>query len=208
MARKTAIFVNGGAGRSISSIPAIEKYIEDNADLDPIIICEGGTDAYKGHPKLHYRAYDNWHKNLFQDLLKDRDLLSPEPYRVWEYYNQKCSLGQAYDIAINDKGIRDLPRANLKLSKEEMLLARKMITEVKEKTGKDKIVVFQPFGRGAQPEKLEEKHKEMMIEQDKALISAKWEVSKENKSYLSQMNKDISAKIKELADIVKNRPII
>ena len=75
MARKTAIFVNGGAGRSISSIPAIEKYIEDNADLDPIIICEGGTDAYKGHPKLHYRAYDNWHKNLFQDLLKDRDLL-------------------------------------------------------------------------------------------------------------------------------------
>ena len=86
--------------------------------------------------------------------------MSPEPYRIWEYYNQKCSLGQAYDIAINDKGIRDLPRANLRLSKEEMLLARKMISEVKEKTGKDKIVVFQPFGRGAQPEKLDEKNKE------------------------------------------------
>ena len=41
-----------------------------------------------------------------------------------------------------------------------MLLARKMISEVKEKTGKDKIVVFQPFGRGAQPEKLDEKNKE------------------------------------------------
>ena len=76
MDRKTAIFVNGGMGRSISSIPAIEKYVEENADKDPIIICEGGTDAYKGHPKLHYRAYDTWHKNLFQDLLKDRDLLS------------------------------------------------------------------------------------------------------------------------------------
>ena len=95
MDRKTAIFVNGGMGRSISSIPAIEKYVEENADKDPIIICEGGTDAYKGHPKLHYRAYDTWHKNLFQDLLRDRDLLSPEPYRIWEYYNQKCSLGQA-----------------------------------------------------------------------------------------------------------------
>ena len=47
-----------------------------------------------------------------------------------------------------------------------------------------------------------------MIEQDKALISAKWEVSKENKSYLSQMNKDISVKIKDLADVVKNKPII
>ena len=72
MDRKTAIFVNGGMGRSISSIHPIEKYVEENADKDPIIICEGGTDAYKGHPKLHYRAYDTWHKNLFQDLLKDR----------------------------------------------------------------------------------------------------------------------------------------
>ena len=157
--RNTAIFINGGAGRTISSIPALEKFKEENPDDDFVIVCEGGTDFYKGHPDLFNRTYDVWHKNLFQDKLKDRNLLTPEPYRVWEYYNQKCSLGQAYDIAINDKGIRDLPRANLKLSKEEMLLARKMITEVKEKTGKDKIVVFQPFGRGAQPEKLEERIK-------------------------------------------------
>ena len=160
MDRKTAIFLNGGAGRMVSSIPAVEKYLEENPDKDPILICEGGTDVFKGHPKLHFRAYDNWHKNLFQDLLKDRDLISPEPYRIWEYYNQKCSLAQAYDIAINDKGIRDLPKPNLKLSKEELLLARKMIAEVKEKTGKDKVIVFQPFGRGAQPEELKESEKE------------------------------------------------
>ena len=160
MDRKTAIFLNGGAGRMISSIPAVEKYLEENPDKDPILICEGGTDVFKGHPKLHFRAYDNWHKNLFQDLLKDRDLISPEPYRIWEYYNQKCNLAQAYDIAINDKGIRDLPRPNLRLSKEELLLARKMIAEVKEKTGKDKVIVFQPFGRGAQPEELKESEKE------------------------------------------------
>lgn len=157
MTKKTALFFNGGAGRMISSIPAVEKYIEENPDKDPILVCEGGTDAYKGHPKLHFRAYDNWHKNLFQDLLKDRELISPEPYRIWEYYNQKCSLAQAYDIAINGKGIRDLPKPNLRLSKEELLYARQMIAEVKEKTGKDKIIVFQPFGRGAQPEKLSEK---------------------------------------------------
>ena len=54
----------------------------------------------------------------------------------------------------------------------------------------------------------EEKHKEMMIEQDKALISAKWEVSKENKLYLSRMNKDISKQLKELSDNVKNKRII
>ena len=57
-------------------------------------------------------------------------------------------------------------------------------------------------------EDIEHKFKELRIKQDKSLISARYKVSKENKLYLSQMNKDISAKIKNLADIVKNRPII
>tara|TARA_B110000902_G_scaffold198019_1_gene224704 strand:- start:215 stop:517 length:303 start_codon:yes stop_codon:yes gene_type:complete len=55
---------------------------------------------------------------------------------------------------------------------------------------------------------IEHLFKELRIKQDKDLISARYEVSNENKLYLSRMNKDISAKIKELADIVKNRPII
>jgi len=160
MSKKTAIFLNGGAGRMISSIPAVEKYLEENPEKDPILVCEGGTDAFKGHPKFHFRAYDHWHKNLFQDMLKDRELISPEPYRQWEYYNQKCSLAQAYDIAINGKGIRELSKPTIRLSKEELLMARQMITEVKEKTGKDKIVVFQPFGRGAQPEQISEKQQQ------------------------------------------------
>ena len=55
---------------------------------------------------------------------------------------------------------------------------------------------------------LEKWAKDIRTKQDKSIISAKDAVSKENKLYLSQMNKDISAKIKNLADIVKNRPII
>jgi biotin synthase-related radical SAM superfamily protein len=49
---------------------------------------------------------------------------------------------------------------------------------------------------------------ELRINQNKALISAKYKISKENQSYLSQMNKDISFKIKELTDTIKNKPII
>ena len=94
--RSKAFFVNGGAGRVISSIPAFEKYAETHDDF--VIVCEGGTDFFKGHPTLDGKVYDNWHKNLFQTELKDRDIVSTEPYRVWEYYNQKCSLAQAYDI--------------------------------------------------------------------------------------------------------------
>ena len=143
----SAFFINGGAGRTICSIPALENYAKENPKDDFIIVCEGGTDFYKGHPILHNKAYYVWHKNIFNDYLKDRKLYSPEPYRVWEYYNQKCSISQAYDIAINKKGVRELQRPKIYLSKEELIFARQMISEVKEKTKKEKIVVIQPFGR-------------------------------------------------------------
>jgi ADP-heptose:LPS heptosyltransferase len=148
--RSRAFFLNGGAGRMISAIPAFEKYEQESGDKDFIIICEGGTDVFKGHPTLDARTYDVWHKNLFVEKLKDRDIVSTEPYRVWEYYNQKCSIAQAFDIEINKKGIRPLPKPTLNLSKDELLTGRKLISDVKKQIKKSKIVVFQPFGRGIQ----------------------------------------------------------
>ena len=146
--RNSAFFINGGAGRVICSIPALEKYHQENPEDDFIIVCEGGSDFYKGHPVLHAKAYDVFHKNLFQDKLINMTLKSPEPYRTWEYYNQKASIAQAYDIEINNKGIRDLPKPTIKYSKEETVAMQHLIKEIKEKTKKDKVVVFQPFGRG------------------------------------------------------------
>jgi ADP-heptose:LPS heptosyltransferase len=153
MTKNTAFFINGGAGRVVCSIPALEKFAEENPDNNFIIVCEGGTEFYKGHPLLHAKAYDVWHKNLFEDKLKDMHLESPEPYRVWEYYNQKASLTEAYDIAINNKGVRTLPKPTIKLSKQEIIQAQQVITDVKEKTKKDKVIVFQPFGRSVFEEK-------------------------------------------------------
>lgn len=146
--RSKAFFINGGAGRVICSIPALEKYQEENPNDDFLIVCEGGTDFFKGHPTLYKRAYDHWHKNLFEEKLINMDIVTPEPYRVWEYYNQKCSLSQAFDIAINNKGIRELQKPTLRLSQDEIILGKDIVDEVKEKTKKDKVVVFQPFGRG------------------------------------------------------------
>jgi len=148
--RSKAFFINGGAGRVICSIPALEKYAEESGDNEFVIICEGGMDMYKGHPELHARCYDNWHKDLFEEKLKDKDIVSPEPYRIWEYYNQKCNLNQAFDIAINNKGIRDLQPPKLYLNIEEELAGKNLIAEVKEVTKKDKLIVIQPFGRGIQ----------------------------------------------------------
>lgn len=150
MSRSKAFFINGGAGRVICSIPALEKYEQESGDKDFIIVCEGGTDLFKGHPTLDDRTYDHWHKNLFKEKIKDRDVVSPEPYRVWEYYNQKCSLAQAFDIEINGQGVRELSKPNLYLSKEELLHGRQVIGEIKKTLKKDKTIIFQPFGRGIQ----------------------------------------------------------
>jgi len=147
--RSKAFFVNGGYGRVVCSIPAFEKYAEESGDEDFIIVCEGGTDAYKGHPILDERAYDVWHKNLFREKIKERDCVTTEPYRVWEYYNQECSLAQAFDIEINNKGIRELPKPKLYLSKEELLVGAQIVQEVKEKLKKDKVICIQPFGRSS-----------------------------------------------------------
>ena len=151
MTRSTAFFTNGGAGRHVCSIPAFEKYEQENPDDDFIIVCEGGMDVYKGHPTLHKRAFDVWHKGLFEDKIKDRNCVSTEPYRVWEYYNQKASLAQAFDIQINNKGVRDLPSPNIHLWSDELIGGIDLIEEVKEKTQKQKVIVFQPFGRSMQP---------------------------------------------------------
>ena len=85
--RSKVFFINGGAGRVVASIPALEKYAETHDDF--IIVCEGGMNFYRGHSILHKYAYDNWHKGLFEDKIKDRDCVTPEPYRQWHYYNQK-----------------------------------------------------------------------------------------------------------------------
>ena len=116
--RPKAFFLNGGMGRIISAIPALEKYQEANTDPDFIIVIEGICDILNGHPTLDGKTYDMYHKNLFHTKLVNMDIVSPEPYRVNEYFNQKCSIAQAFDILINKQGVRDLPKPTLVLSKE------------------------------------------------------------------------------------------
>jgi hypothetical protein len=147
--RSKAFFINGGAGRVICSIPAFEKYAETHDDF--IIVCEGGTDFYKGHPILHDKVYDSWHKGLFEKEIQHRDCVSPEPYRVWEYYNQKCNLVQAFDIIINElDSPRELQDPKIVLNKMELLTGYNSVEEIKAGTGKDKVLVVQPFGRSVE----------------------------------------------------------
>lgn len=148
MVRSKAFFLNGGIGRILCAIPALEKYHEESGDKDFLVVCEGAVDILKGHPVLDAKTYDIFHKNLFHTKLQSKDVVSLEPYRVWEYYNQKCNLSQAFDILINNKGIRELSKPTIILSKEEILQGKKIVEQIKTKIKHNKVIVFQPFGRG------------------------------------------------------------
>ncbi len=141
--------MNGGAGRVLSSIPAFEIYEKENPDDDFIIVCEGGMEMFAGHPTLHKRAFDNWHKGLFDNYIKDRTCVTLEPYRVWEYYNQKASITQAFDIQMSNKGVRKLEDPKMYLSSIEYAEGKEVVKEVREKSSKQRVIVIQPYGRSA-----------------------------------------------------------
>ena len=64
---------------------------------------------------------------------------------MWEYYNQKCSLSQAFDIIFNNKGVRELNKSAIHFSKDELLVGLKLVNEVKEKIKKDKVICIPTF---------------------------------------------------------------
>lgn len=146
--RSTAFQINGGLGRVICSIPALEKYQEAVPDDDFIIVSEFAVEAFAGHPTLHRRAYSTKSHNLFMDKIKDRNYYIPEPYAVWEYYNQKANIIEAFDISINNVGLRPLPVPSIFLNAYETTVAVDTLESLKCKNKKDKVLIIQPFGRG------------------------------------------------------------
>ena len=140
-----AFFINGGAGRVLCSIPALEHHAKTNKDF--VIVAESWGDLYLTSPILRERAFPMHHKNLFEDYLKDKEIISPEPYRLNAYFNQKANLIQAFDMLIN--GLDEVPETKelkLELPKDTQILGYNLVSEVKEKLKKDKVIVFQPFG--------------------------------------------------------------
>ena len=146
-----AFFINGGSGRVLCSMPGLEKYAEKNKDF--IIVAESWGELYLANKKLRDHVYFPMNKGLFDDKLKDKKIISPEPYRVNQYFNQKCNLIQAFDIEINElDDVRDTGELQLDLSKKEQIDGYNIVAEVRETLNKDKVVVFQPFGQSSKKE--------------------------------------------------------
>ena len=150
MTRKKVFSIDGGAGRAICAIPALEKYARLNPEEDWNIIIGGWDALYFGNPLLQERTYSMDVKGLFNNLIKDSQIIHPEPYTQWQYYNQQCSLAEAFDKIINETDDHsDLGKPNLYLCKGEEKNAANMLASVKAKQSKDITIVIQPFGRSA-----------------------------------------------------------
>ena len=148
MERKKVFHLDGGAGRVICALPALEKYAKKNPDFNVII---GGWDVLTfGNRLLQDKTYSMDVKGIFNLLIKDNDLIHPEPYLLWEYYNQKCSLVEGFDKIINETDDHsDLDPPKLYLSKGEEKAAANIIAQVESKQNKSTTIVIQPFGRSA-----------------------------------------------------------
>ena len=150
MERKKVFHLDGGAGRVICAIPALEKYAKKNPDKDFGIIIGGWDTLTFGNRLLQEKTYSMDVKGIFNLLIKDNQVIHPEPYLLWEYYNQKCSLVEGFDKIINETDDHsDLEPPHLYLAKAEEKGAANIIAGVEAKQNKNKTIVIQPFGRSA-----------------------------------------------------------
>jgi ADP-heptose:LPS heptosyltransferase len=144
-----AFFINGGVGRVLCSIPGLEHYFLNNKD-DSIVVAESWSELFVTSDILRDRVYPAHHRNLFSDKIISREIVSPEPYRLKEYYNQKCNLIQAFDMLVN--GLKEVPETkpfNLSIGKADQVFGYNFLMNVKVQLKKDKVIVFQPFGSTA-----------------------------------------------------------
>jgi hypothetical protein len=150
---KTIISIEGGLGRCIAAIPALLKYEKLNRDKEWYVMFYLWDFITWGIPELQSRTFNPDGKGIFENYYWDADeVISPEPYRVPEYYRNEISLREAFDIAINNSyDHSDLPSMQFNLSKEEIRRAHEIIGEVKNSHKKEKTVVLQPYGSAAMP---------------------------------------------------------
>jgi ADP-heptose:LPS heptosyltransferase len=146
---KKVFAINGGAGRVICALPALEKYYKKHGD-NFYIYSESGLEFFLGNKKLQSITFDSNTKGLFENYIKPNQLIDIEPYREHGYYNQKRSLTESFDFLINGtEDHSDLEKPKITLNKQEEITALDILSQLEKVKGKKKTIVFQPFGRSS-----------------------------------------------------------
>lgn len=135
-----AIMIDGGMGRQICAIPALEKFVEKNPNT--VIMSHFWTSMFWGNKKLADHVFDAGTKGLFEQT-KDSKIMKPEPYHNNDFLNNRCHLIDAFNQELNgDKEKCKLPKIYFSISEKANAANNRLVS------GK-KNVVIQPFGSTA-----------------------------------------------------------
>jgi hypothetical protein len=149
MTTNTTFIINGGAGRVVAAIPALEKFHRLNPNNDFRVLVYGWENLYWGHPLLQDRTFSVGQKGVFAQHMVNNTVVSPEPYWVSGYYNQRMSLAQAFDHCINQTDDHDdLGPPTLRTSTLERAAAVNYLSQLRREKNRNRVVVIQPYGSG------------------------------------------------------------
>jgi len=135
---KKTLIIDGGLGRCVSAIPALETFIENNADAN--IVTYAWTAIYWCNQKISGNIIDSSTKGLFE-IIKNTKIIKPEPYYNIDFMNNKISMTSAFKIEINGKD--DDIKPKLYFSKSEKINSLNWLKM------NSVNIIYQPFGSSA-----------------------------------------------------------
>jgi len=146
------INIDGGIGRVITALPALLKYYKNNPDEEWYLSVMGWDYVSLGIPELQERTFNPDTKCVWENyFMKADEVISPEPYRLPNFYKGKISLAEAFDEIINEtENHDDLNYETLNLSHAEIRKGKEIIYSAYEKQGKEQTIVINPYGSTAQ----------------------------------------------------------
>jgi hypothetical protein len=99
---KTIITIDGGIGRALTALPALLYFAEKHKDEEFYVMIHGWDFLSWGLSQLQGRTFNPETKGTFEKYFWDADkVITPEPYRIPEYYRGEINLIQAFHQEIN-----------------------------------------------------------------------------------------------------------
>ena len=137
--------IDGGIGRIVCAVPAIEKLAKNRK----VIVLTSHPEVFWNSPHIH-KIYNLSREYLWDDVIRHGEFLFPEPYFNHLYYSQKQHLVQSFDMLLNG-GEGEFCNPKLYLMQEEIMWATEFIKARKQDSGKD-VAMLQCFGSSAKIE--------------------------------------------------------
>jgi len=143
---RAAIQIDGGIGRTICALPALERMAKEQE----LIIIAGHPEVFHNNPNF-YKVYSLNREYIFDDVIQHCEFLNPEPYWDYHFYQKQRHIITSFNCILNKEEPIELPRPVIYLTDAEKQEASDYIKNIRTQIGNRKIIGFQPFGASFQP---------------------------------------------------------